>query len=123
MRQWLFGSLLALLAVTQAVAGSVTITGGYIQVGPAQLGLAIGGSAVLLTVPAGAEIAEICVETASVRYRDDGTAPTTSSGVPVFPVSSSQPFCFAYGGPLQRLQFIAVSGSPTLDVVYYKTSE
>lgn len=100
-----------------AFAGQVTITGGYISAGPGQYALAVSG-ATLLTVPAGSEIAEICVETAGVRYRDDGVAPTSSNGIPV--ASGS---CFQYGGPLNKIQFIAQSGSPTLDVSYYKTSE
>jgi hypothetical protein len=140
-------------------------------------------SATGLTVPPGTAIAEICVETAGVRYRDDGaqffgsisgttltvktvtlgtiavgqvigdrignvsagtkitggsglswtvnnsqttaneiifagTAPTASVGIPAV-ASSSAPFCFQYGGPLSVVQFIAISGSPTMDISYY----
>ena len=77
-------------------------------------------SAINLTVPTGARIAEICVEVASVRYRDDGTAPTSSVGVLVAPLSSSIPNCFQYSGGLTAIQFIAVSGSPIIDVAYYR---
>lgn len=106
-----------LLLATSALAGQVTITGGYISAGAGQYALAISG-VVLLTVPKGSEIAEICVETAGVRYTDDGTTPTSTVGIPV--ASGS---CFQYGGPLNKIQFIAQSGSPTIDVSYYKTSE
>jgi hypothetical protein len=71
-----------------------------------------------LTVPSGTTIAQICVETAGVRYRDDGVAPTASVGIPVV-ATSSTPACFQYAGPLSAIQFIALSGSPTMNVSYY----
>lgn len=70
-------------------------------------------SATGLTVPALATIAQICVETAPVRYRDDGVAPTATVGM-LWPVG-----CNPYAGPLKNVQFIAASGSPTMDVSYY----
>lgn len=76
-------------------------------------------SAFSLTVPTGATIAQICVETAGVRYRDRGVAPTSSVGMPVVASSSTIPSCFQYSGPLSAVQFIAISGSPTMDVFYY----
>lgn len=93
-------------------------SGTYIALGYQQLSSL--SSAAALTVPAGATIAEICVETASVRYRDDGTNPTTSVGMLVAPASSTIPSCFQYGGPLAAIKFIAVSGSPVIDVSYYQ---
>lgn len=75
-------------------------------------------SATGLTVPTGATIAQICVETAGVRYRDDGVAPTSSVGMPLV-ATSTVPACFQYAGPLGAIQFIAISGSPTMDVSYY----
>lgn len=69
-----------------------------------------------LTVPDGANFAVIRVETANARWRDDGVAPTTSVGVIM--TSTDQPF--EYSGTLSALQFIAVSGSPVLDVSYYR---
>lgn len=88
--------------------------GSYISAGAGQYGLSA-SSVVGLTVPSGATIAEICVEGAAVRYRDDGVAPTATVGMPVAAGS-----CFPYSGPLSSVQFIAQSGSPTLDVSYYK---
>lgn len=72
------------------------------------------GTAANLTPPAGATAALITVETAGVRWRDDGTAPTTSIGMPL---SAGQ--SFTYYGSLSAIQFIAQSGSPVLDVAYY----
>lgn len=54
-------------------------------------------------------------ETANVRYRDDGGAPTTSIGSLV--VSGQNPFL--YTGTITALQFIG-SGSPLLDVAFYR---
>lgn len=85
----------------------------YVSAGASQMALAVGTNTTL-TVPTGATIAQICVETAGVRYRDDGTAATASLGIPV-----SAGTCFAYSGPLSALSFTAQSGSPTIDVSYY----
>lgn len=74
-------------------------------------------SAAKLTVPADANFALIRVETANVRWRDDGTAPTTTVGMPL---NSTDTFMLEYSGNLSAIQFIAVSGSPVVDVAYYK---
>lgn len=74
-------------------------------------------SATPLTVPPGATIASICVETSGVRYRERG-APTATVGMPAVGTATA-PFCFNYAGPLSTVQFIAINGSPTMDVFYY----
>lgn len=72
------------------------------------------------TVPAGATIAEICVEVAPIRYRDDGTAPTTTVGMLITASSTVTP-CFAYAiTPLSAMQVIAASGSPVVDISFYR---
>ena len=71
------------------------------------------GSAVGLSPPAGATAAYI-VPTGSVRYRDDGTAPTAALGV-VLPTAG-----IWYVGNLSGIQFIATTGSPTVDVLFYR---
>ena len=65
-------------------------------------------------IPATSQWATICVETANIRWRDDGTAPTTSVGMPV---SSGQ--CFYYNSKFSALSVIAQSGSPVLDISFY----
>lgn len=117
MKRLLFACTFFFLSALTAFAGSVTIVGGYISAGAGQYGLTV-ASATSLTVPAGAEIAEICVETAAVRYRDDGIAPTSSVGIP-----AASGACFQYGGPLNKIQFITQTSGSTIDVSYYKTSE
>jgi len=68
-----------------------------------------------LTVPQAAKIAEICVETQPVRYRDDGSAPSSTVGMPV-----AAGVCFQYSGNLNAIQFIQQAASATVDVLYYR---
>ena len=69
-----------------------------------------------LTVPTGATCALIRTETNTVRWRDDGTSPTASVGMPLIP---GDDYLF-YNGTLSVLAFIPATGSATLNVVYYK---
>ena len=73
-------------------------------------------SAISLTVPTGATLALIVIDSPAVRWRDDGTAPTASVGM-LLTVGQSP---FQYSGNLSSIQFIASSGSPILDISYYK---
>jgi hypothetical protein len=112
-----------IILLAPPVAAAPVTSGSYFSSGVGQYGLAVTTSTTL-TVPHGTDGAEICVETAGVRYTDDGvTAASSTVGIPVVPTSTTQPACFQYFGPLNKIQFTAISGSPTLDVSYYKTSE
>ena len=64
-------------------------------------------SAALSPIPAGATSMVVCVETQGVRWRDDGTAPTASVGMPI---AAGQ--CAAFHEPnLSLIKFIyQVSG-------------
>jgi len=125
------GSILALLAAlslnTPAWAQSGIVKAGpYAPLGFCQI-TSLNSAVALVTascstgsVPAGAVIAEICVETASVRYRDDGVSPTTTVGILVAPTATA-PVCYAYAIiPMTAVKFIAVSGSPVINVSFYK---
>lgn len=71
-----------------------------------------------LTVPAGASIAVMSISTASVNYRDDGTAPTTAAtGGVTLPVTTSG-LPFVYMGDLSKIQFISATG--VVNVLYYQ---
>ena len=59
-------------------------------------------------------LAVIVCETQDVRWRDDGTAPTASVGMPL---AVGVPL--AYDGNLQNIRFIQQSSSATLNVSYY----
>ncbi len=67
-------------------------------------------------IPPGATQAVIQAESAAVRYRDDGGAPTASVGMEI--VSGANPIF--YTGTLSALRFIAATGSPLLDVAFYR---
>jgi hypothetical protein len=79
------------------------------------------GSATSLTLPTNAagggqvRWAYICAETATIRWRDDGTSPTASVGQPLFAST-----CFQYSGALNKIKFIASATPATLDVSYYR---
>ena len=61
------------------------------------------------------DYAIIRASTANVNWRDDGTAPTSATGFPM--LSTDGPMLYASN--LLGIQFIAQSGSPTLQVSYY----
>lgn len=71
-------------------------------------------AAVSLTVPAGARTAWLSIETANVRMRDDGTAPTATVGLVL--VSGND---YMYSGNLPAIKLIAATGTPVVDVLYY----
>lgn len=71
-------------------------------------------SATALTVPTGATRALIVAETQAVRWRDDGTDPTASVGMPV--ATSTY---LSYDGDLSRIKFIEQTASAKLNVTYY----
>lgn len=68
-----------------------------------------------LTVPEGAVLAVIRCEAETVRWRDDGTAPTASIGMPMTPTDPP----FVYTADLAAIEFIAATGSPVLNISYY----
>lgn len=114
---WL--ALALALAPMAALASEVVVPGPMVPVGYCQL-TATGTAALVSTcsggIPIGASVAYLTVETANLRWRDDGTAPTASVGMLI--VAAAAPFL--YQGDLTKLQIIAVSGSPVLDVAFYK---
>lgn len=69
-------------------------------------------------IPTGATMVLVTVETQNVRWRDDGTAPTTTSGMVIVHDSALLPWL--YNGDLTKIQFIAVTGSPVMDISFYK---
>jgi hypothetical protein len=74
-------------------------------------------TATALTVPAGADVAIIQAEAQAVRWRDDGTDPTSSVGMRLAAGSD-----FLYTGRLSALRFIQDDAVPPaiLNVSYYE---
>jgi hypothetical protein len=71
-----------------------------------------------LTVPTGATMMVISVETANIRWRDDGVPPTASVGMPI--AAGAAPY--EYFGTLSAFQIIAQTGSPVVNIAYYRIS-
>lgn len=71
-------------------------------------------SATALTVPSGATRAVIIAELQSVRWRDDGTSPTSSVGMPLATSTA-----LSYDGNLKVINFIEQSSGAKLNVSYY----
>jgi hypothetical protein len=71
-------------------------------------------SASALTVPTGATVALIQAETQSIRWRDDGTNPTTSVGMVL---SAGETMFFT--GSLSGFKAIEVSASAKLNISCY----
>lgn len=86
---------------------STTVCLGYQQI--TSLSAAAG-----LTPPQGATLALIVPETQGIRWRDDGTNPTASVGMPV--ASGSY---LSYDGDLNRIKFIEQTASAKINVSYY----
>lgn len=76
--------------------------------------LTVHTAASALTVPSRANLAVICSTTQNTRLRDDGTAPTASTGLPLL---AGQPF--TYDGQLDKVQLIAEAGTATVEILYY----
>ncbi len=67
-----------------------------------------------LTPPATATYAIIQAETQAVRWRDDGTAPTSSVGMTIAAGGELR-----YDGTLTAIKFIEATASAKLNVSYY----
>lgn len=106
--------ILLALALVAISALSAAAQSGHSSAGATQT-LTLTGSAQTLTVPAGTVWATICLEVSNARWRDDGTAPTASVGVPL---TAGQ--CMQYAGPFGQFQAIAQSGSPVMTIAYYR---
>lgn len=84
--------------------------------------ITVAGTAIGLSNPArlGANAALLQVETAQIRWRDDGTDPTATVGNLMSPGDPP----FPYSGNLSALKFIRVSStSATLNVSAYSIGE
>lgn len=83
---------------------------GYQQISSATLAASTG-----LTVPAGATVAIIQNNgTQAVRFRDDGTDPTSSIGQRI-PAGET----LTYDGDLSAVEFIREADGAILDIAYY----
>jgi hypothetical protein len=114
-----FLAFLALLALACPPARAATITEPALLVPLGYCQLSVTTAVLVSTcsggIPAGATFAYITPETAAIRWRDDGTAPTTTVGNPV--AVGQQ---LTYGGLLSALQVVAQAGTATVNVSFYR---
>ena len=87
---------------------STTVCLGYRQI--TDLSSATG----LPDIPKEATMALIVPETQNVRWRDDGTNPTASVGMPIFVGAS-----LSYDGDFNKIKFIEETASAKLNISYY----
>lgn len=98
-----------------AVLGLVrTKPGRHTPLGQEQV-TALSSAENLPDIPADAAWAVIIPEGNDVRWRDDGTDPTDSIGMPL---SISQPL--TYSGDLEAIKFIQQGAGAKLNVAYYR---
>lgn len=67
------------------------------------------------TVPAGAQCALVVCETQAIRWRDDGTDPTSSVGMPLAVATE-----LFYRGELDKISMIAQVNGAVINIAYYR---
>jgi hypothetical protein len=103
-------------SLAQSIPGQTMVPLGYCQITATPLSSATKLSSCSGGIPTGATMIAVQAETANIRYRDDGTPPTASVGQLL--VTGQNPML--YTGTLSAIQFIAATGSPVLDVSFYR---
>lgn len=97
------------------LAKTAVIQGEYGPIPGSAQQLSVTASAVsTLTVPAGAYIAHIQAYNGNLRYQDDETSPTTSTGMCIFSGGDKW-----YDGDLDAIELISESGTVEVNVLYY----
>lgn len=78
-------------------------------------------TSLITDIPTGARLAVMTVDVANVRWMDDGQNPTTSVGLLIIAATATLfPAPFQYSGDLSAIKFTAASGSPLINVSFYK---
>lgn len=113
------GQVVAGTGITAGTTVLSQVSGTAGGAGTYQLSAVNTASAASLTsggIPTGATMAYLNAEVASVRYRDDGGTVTATVGSLI---TVGNPGIF-YTGTLTAIQFIAATGSPLLNVSFYR---
>jgi hypothetical protein len=78
-------------------------------------------TSLIADVPTGARLAVMTVDSANVRWFDDGQNPTTAIGLLMIATTATLfPAPYQYSGDLAAIKFIAASGSPLINVAFLK---
>lgn len=70
--------------------------------------------------PQAADYAVVCAYGEAVNYRDDGTAPTSSTGTGGQGIAAGN--CIGYNGTMTNLQFIQLTGGAAVGVTFYNSA-
>jgi hypothetical protein len=133
------GSVLTAASVTGAIKIGQTITGTGVSQTVVSFGTGTGGagtynmsaactassaSSSATGIPSDAQghspniaVLQNGVASSSIRFKDDGSAPTSTLGLEIIPGVPP----YTYAGTLSALQFIAGTGSGILDVGFYRS--
>lgn len=105
-----------LLTANEAVVTGYRQPLGYVQIVNATIASTAAGFT-LPTIPAGATIGLSVIQSngGDVRWRDDGTAPTTALGM-ILPDGGQ----IEYVGDPKAIQFIQLAGTPLIDASFYR---
>lgn len=91
---------------------------GYCQISSPAVGTKLSTCVIagVTGIPLGANAISIKTETQAARWRDDGTAPNGSVGMPM--LTTDPPLW--YEGNLQQFQIIQQSSGAVIDISFYK---
>ncbi len=99
-----------------ATNGGIPTVQGYLQPAGYEQITSLGSAVGLAAIPAGgAKMALIQAEAQNIRWRDDGTNPTTSVGMILVANDT-----LLYSGTLSAIKFIEVTATAKINVTYYK---
>lgn len=101
-------------SVSQDGSPSQDATSALVPLGYSRIS-SLSAAAALTSIPAGTTVALIQAEGRDVRWRDDGTNPTTSTGVLLAAGAG-----FWYRGTFAAIRFIEVAAGGLLNVSYYQ---
>jgi hypothetical protein len=110
-------SLGILPARAQMEPGQRAVPLGYCQIAAATLASVTGLASCSGGIPAGANMILMQAEAQNIRWRDDGTNPTTAVGMLLLSAQAPVP----YTGTISALKFIDATAGGLLDVSFYKT--
>lgn len=101
---------------TQPVSDAIRAPLGYVQIVAATLASAVGivNGTNVAPIPAGVKRMVMQAEVANVRWRDDGVDPTAAVGMILAAGDIVE-----YTGNVAAIKFIAVSGSPLVNLSFY----
>jgi hypothetical protein len=102
--------LIATAAACMLSSAALAISLGYQQM----TSVSTASAASLPSIPSNAASVLVAVEISGIRWRDDGTDPTSTVGIPV---SAGQSLC--YGNEVARFRVIGQTAGATINVTYY----